>query len=58
MTSIRLSADERNTLLHHLRRDPDPQVRLRAHILLLLALGYSWATVTTVLFTSPDTISG
>jgi transposase len=57
VTSIRLSADERNTLLHHLRRDPDPQVRLRAHILLLLALGYSWATVTTVLFTSPDTIA-
>jgi transposase len=57
VTSIRLTADERNTLLHHLRRDPDPQVRLRAHILLLLALGYSWATVTTVLFTSPDTIA-
>lgn len=57
MTSIRLTADERNTLLHHLRRDPDPQVRLRAHILLLLAGGFSWATIAAVLFTSPDTIA-
>jgi putative transposase len=57
MTSIHLTADERNTLLHHLRRDPDPQVRLRAHILLLLAGGFSWATIAAVLFTSPDTIA-
>jgi putative transposase len=57
MTSIHLTAEERNTLLHHLRRDPDPQVRLRAHILLLLAGGFSWATIAAVLFTSPDTIA-
>jgi putative transposase len=57
MTSIRLSAEDRNALLDHYRRDPDPQVRLRAHILLLLADGYSWATITAVLFTSPDTIA-
>src|SRR5262249_57783074 len=57
MTSIRLSEDDRNTLLDHYRADPDPQVRLRAHILLLLAGGYPWATVAAVLFTSPDTIA-
>jgi len=57
VTSIPLTADDRNTLLDHLRRDPDPQVRLRAHILLLLAGGYSWATIAAVLFTSPDTIA-
>jgi putative transposase len=57
MTSIRLTADGRNTLLEHYRRDPDPQVRLRAHILLLLADGHTWATIAAVLFTSPDTIA-
>jgi transposase len=57
MTSIRLTAQDRNTLLEHYRRDPDPQARLRAHILLLLAGGYAWATIAAVLFTSPDTIA-
>jgi hypothetical protein len=57
MTSIRLAADDRNTLLEYYRRDPDPQVRLRAHLLLLLAGGYAWAVVAAVLFTSPDTIA-
>jgi putative transposase len=57
MTSIRLTAGDRNALLDHYRRDPDPQVRLRAHILLLLADGHPWATITAVLFTSPDTIA-
>jgi putative transposase len=57
MTSIRLRGDDRNALLDHYRRDPDPQVRLRAHLLLLLAEGYPWATIAAVLFTSPDTIA-
>jgi putative transposase len=57
VTSIHLTPDDRNTLLDHYRRDPDPQVRLRAHILLLLAGGYTWATIAAVLFTSPDTIA-
>jgi len=57
MTSIRLTAEDRNTLLEHYRRDPDPQVRLRAHILLLLADGHTWAAIAAVLFTSPDTIA-
>jgi putative transposase len=57
MTSIRVTAEDRNALLDHYRRDPDPQVRLRVHILLLLADGYRWATITAVLFTSPDTIA-
>ena len=56
MPSIRISDDDRNTLLDHYRSDPDPQVRLRAHILLLLAAGHSWALIAAVLFTSPDTI--
>jgi putative transposase len=57
MTSIRLTSDDRHTLLEHYRRDPDPQVRLRAHLLLLLADGHTWGTIASVLFTSPDTIA-
>src|SRR5262249_33797452 len=57
MTSILLTADDRNTLLDHYRSGPDPQVRLRAHLLLLLADGYPCATIAAVLFTSPDTIA-
>ena len=57
MTSIRLSTGDRNALLGHYRADPDPQVRLRAHVLLLLGDGYPWATIAAVLFTSPDTIA-
>lgn len=57
MTSIRLTGDQRNTLLDYYRSDPDPQVRLRAHILLLLAEGYAWAVIAAVLFTSPATIT-
>jgi putative transposase len=57
MTSISLTADDRNALLGHYRSDPDPRVRLRAHILLLLADGYPWALIAAVLFTSPDTIA-
>jgi hypothetical protein len=34
--SIRLIPSERKTLLEHYRKSTDPEVRLRAHILLLL----------------------
>ena len=55
--SISLSDRERNTLLDSYRRHPDPALRLRCHIILLLAEGYPWATVTAVLFTSGQTIA-
>ncbi len=55
--SIQLTAAERNTLLDCYRADPDPQLRLRAHIVLLLAAGLTWATITTVLFCSSRTIA-
>lgn len=44
-------------LLDHYRRAADPDVRLRAHILLLLADGHPWATISAVLFCSASTIS-
>jgi len=55
--SIRLTDDERNTLLDTYRSDPDPQLRLRAHIILLLGQGLPWATIAAVLFCSSRTIA-
>jgi transposase len=57
VTSIHLTATERQDLLVHYRRSADPDVRLRAHILLLLDAGHPWATVSAVLFCSTSTIS-
>lgn len=55
--SIALPSRDRKALLDLYRRDPDPAVRLRAHILLLLAQGYPWAGIAAVLFTSTSTIA-
>jgi len=55
--SIRLSPQERKTLLHEVRRGTDPQRRLRAHILVLLHEGLPWSLIVTVLFTSTSTIN-
>src|SRR3954470_5028054 len=56
MHSITLRSDERQTLLDYLRRHPDPQLRLRAHIILLLADGHTWATMVAELYSSSRTI--
>src|SRR2546421_3114214 len=56
-STIALSSQERNALLDHYRSDPDPQLRLRAHIVLLLAQGLTWATIAAVLFCSSRTIA-
>ena len=55
--SISLCTRDRNALLDLYRRTNDPQVRLRAHILLLLAEGYAWTLIAAVLFTSVSTIN-
>jgi putative transposase len=55
--SIALCTHDRNALLDLYRRAHDPQLRLRAHILLLLGQGYSWATIAAVLFTSTSTVN-
>ena len=57
MSGVRLSRADRGVLIDHYRRSADPGVRLRAHILLLLAGGHPWATVAAVLFCSVSTIS-
>jgi transposase len=55
--TIRLRSSERKALLQHYRRNPDSAIRLRAHLLLLLADGYPWAMIATVLFCSTRTIA-
>jgi transposase len=56
-STIGLSAEERKTLLHLYRHAKDPDISRRAHILLLLAEGYTWDTIVAVLFTSASTIA-
>jgi transposase len=55
--SISLRPDERNTLLRHYRQATRPEWRLRAHLLLLLADGWAWATLAALLYTSSSTIA-
>jgi transposase len=53
-----LTAHERNTLLDSYRCPfAEPELRLRAHIVLLLADGYTWATIAAVLYCSTRTIA-
>jgi len=43
--SLTLDAWQRQALLDRYRKDPDPEVRFHAQILVLLADGPTWATV-------------
>jgi putative transposase len=54
--SIRLSPEQRTALLERYRKAPEPEVRFRSHILLLLDDGLPWATVASLLFCSSRTI--
>jgi transposase len=55
--SIRLRAAERKAAPQVLRRGTDPELRLRAHILLLLDAGQPWTLIVVVLFTSTATVN-
>lgn len=55
--SICMTFAQRQALMEQYRKGVDPRVRLRAHIILLLAQGYSWAVITGVLFCSTRTIA-
>jgi len=57
MPSISLSPTDRQAILGHYRRSADPDVRFRAHVILLLDAGHPWATICAVLFCSLSTIS-
>jgi putative transposase len=54
---LRITAHERQALLEQYRTGVNTRVRLRAHILLLWAEGYSWAVIAGVLFCSSRTIA-
>ena len=56
-TSIASLNRQRKALLYLYRRHPEPEVRHRAHLLLLLADGHTWQTIATVLYTSSSTIA-
>src|SRR3954454_4225959 len=56
-TSIRMTPAQRQALVVQYRKGADPRTRLRAHIILLLAQGYSWAVIAGVLFCSTRTIA-
>ena len=56
--SIVLGSSQRKRLLAVYRRESvSPQVRLRAHIVLLLSEGYAWSLIAVVLFCSTATIA-
>ena len=55
--SIVLGRRERNRLLDLYRKDSSSCVRLRAHIILLLAEGHTWALICGVLFCSTATVA-
>ena len=54
--SVTLDARQRQALLDRYRKDPDPEVRFRAHILLLVADGRTWEEVGATLYCSSRTI--
>jgi putative transposase len=55
--SIHLRDQERKALLTAIRKGKNPDVRLRAHVILLMADGWSWNLIVAVLFTSTSTIN-
>ena len=55
--SIHFRPQERKTLLEVVKTGSTHEQRLRAHLLLLLAMGLPWTTIEEVLFTSSSTIN-
>src|SRR3954462_14783080 len=53
---LSLTPTQRDELLHIYRKDPDPELRFRAHIRLLLGAGYAWDTIEAMLFCSSRTV--
>jgi putative transposase len=53
---LSLKIKQRDELLTLYRKDPDPELRFRAHIILLLGEGHPWDTVESMLFCSSRTV--
>jgi putative transposase len=50
--ALSLRTSQRKKLLHYYRSHPDPSVRSRAHIILLLADGHPWTSIQAMLYCS------
>ena len=55
--TVVLRGRQRYALMELYRRGPDPALRLRAHLILLLADGHPWALIAAMLFCSTATIA-
>jgi putative transposase len=53
---LSLNTKQHDELLTIYRKDPDPELRFRAHIILLLGAGYPWDTIEAMLFCSSRTV--
>ena len=53
---LSLTTTQRDELLRTYRKDADPELRFRAHIILLLGEGHAWDTIEATLFCSSRTI--
>ena len=53
---LSLKTKQRDELLALYRKDPDPELRFRAHIILLLGDGHAWDTIEAMLFCSSRTV--
>jgi transposase len=53
---LSLTTKQRDELLTLYRKDPDPELRFRAHIILLLGQGRTWDTIEAILFCSSRTV--
>jgi len=53
---LTLTTTQRDELLESYRKDSDPELRFRAHIILLLADGHRWDTIEAMLFCSSRTV--
>jgi putative transposase len=53
---LSLTTQQHDELLRIYRKDPDPELRFRAHIILLLAGGYAWDAIEALLFCSSRTV--
>jgi transposase len=51
-----LTTKQHDELLRIYRKDPDPELRFRAHLILLLAGGHAWDTIEAMLFCSSRTV--
>ena len=55
-SKLRITVRERQALLEQYRKNVNPRIRLQVRILVLLAKGYSWAVIASVLFCGAHTM--